>query len=161
MVECKAFGADRDGSPAADWNEVRKRLERNLVFENGVFAGRRPYAPWADREAPIRHYWFCTSGTFANPGAELTLHGAIEKFFNDVIGQRPGFEHLRGIDVKTRDWSDFTRILRDDPPLRYRWFRKLKSLGDTDLAKTIDPQALAEIEEESKKVEGNYKNPNY
>lgn len=49
-------------------------------------------------------------------------------------------------------------FVEHDPVVRHRWFRRLKSLGDSDLAKTIDPQALAEMENESKRVEANYKN---
>lgn len=123
VVECKAFGEDRQGKPREDWVTVRRRLRNNLIFENGRFAGRAQYAPWADRDVPIDQYWFCTSGLFANPNDETTLREEITEFFRDEIGQRPGFEHLRELTVVTRDWSDFAEILRGDPPLRFRWFR--------------------------------------
>src|SRR5262245_12246062 len=136
VVECKFVSVNvKDQSARVDqeWKSVRDKLDEILATRNGKAAPTRaPYLPWADVEQSVKRYVFATSARLANEQRQRVLAQAIKRFFGERISLRPGYEHLRDLEVEVIDWSNITTRLADHPALVFRWLERWPS-GFADL----------------------------
>ncbi|MBU0607360.1 MAG: hypothetical protein KKI08_05710, partial [Armatimonadetes bacterium] len=111
------------------WAEVADKLNRNLAGSDGPPAREPQYRPWYNTDRPVREFTLCVSCHLGNEGQKQALTQEIEVFFDGLVDARPHLQHLRGIAVIVRDWSDCDSWFADKPHVLYGCFPSLQPAG--------------------------------
>ena len=125
VVECKFIGRNARDEPKDRWREVFNNLERNLPKSLGGGGENSPYRPWLDTSRAITEYWFCTSACLPTLTSQDRLRWRIHDDFQILAKLDSRLAHLASIRVEVRSWEFFHGHLRQNPPLRLRWFGDL------------------------------------
>jgi hypothetical protein len=146
IIECKFFGAMRQGKPSADWRAVAKTLGVNLFEIAARTSSTAPniYSPWFRNTHPVAGYWFCTSAEFNHEGDQATLRDEIKGFFDGLAKLHPSLDHLNKVDVQVLGWNDFKGALASRPPLHFRWFGGVP-IGLSPLEYDASPERFREF----------------
>jgi hypothetical protein len=132
VIECKHSSDDVQRA----WKEVAAKLDKHLGDPAGP--GQSQYAPWyASNGDGITGYVFATDAEFANKSRKDELREEIRTFFA-ALANRTHLAHLRDLDVKVLDWSDFESELKARPALLFRWFPSTRPAGLTPLDTVAD-----------------------
>ncbi|WP_029031047.1 hypothetical protein [Salinarimonas rosea] len=125
--ECKFIGRDATTRPRDVWRDVAGALTESLPELAGDLDKRAgsPYRRWLDADNPILSYTFCVAAPLTGVEREA-IEADIRATFRS-LAEATGRPHLARIadeakGVEVLSWDDFTRILGNDPGLRFAWF---------------------------------------